>query len=238
MEDFDGALHDLVVANRILANEGVVDAFGHISIRQPDKPDRYIMSCSRSPELVVTDDLMEYTLDGDPFDQRDRPMYAERHIHGAVFEARPDVNAVVHNHSYDVIPFTVTGVPLRPMFHMASTLGAHVPVWDIRDKFGDTNLLVTNMETGRDLAGCLGDARVALMRGHGCVVGCGTVKEAVHLSIYLQLNARMQMQAMQMGDPKYLTPGEMALGEATYFGELSVGRSWEYWRARAGGDAI
>ena len=95
MVDFDGALHDLVVANRILANEGVVDAFGHISIRQPDNPDRYIMSCSRSPELVVTDDLMEYTLDGDPFDQRDRPMYAERHIHGAVFEARPDVNAVI-----------------------------------------------------------------------------------------------------------------------------------------------
>ena len=234
MDELIEALRDLVIANRILAFEGVVDAFGHVSIRHPANPERYIMSCSRSPELVALDDLMEYTIDGGPLDQRDRPMYAERHIHGAIFEARPDVNAVVHNHSSDIIPFGVTGVALRPLIHMASTFGTTVPVWDIRDNFGDTNLLVTDMETGRDLAGFLGDGRVALMRGHGCVVGCASVKEAVHLSIYLQLNARIQLQSMQLGDPVYLSPGEIALGDETFFGELSVTRSWAYWRHRAG----
>lgn len=233
MENLNDAMRDLVIANRILAHEGVVDAFGHVSIRHPDNPERYILACSRSPELVVMDDLMDYTIDGDPFDQRDRPMYAERHIHGSIFEARPDVNAVVHNHSHEVIPFGLTTTPLRPVIHMASTLGNNVPVWDIRDKFGDTNLLVTNMATGRDLASCLGDARVALMRGHGCVVGCGKLKEAVSLAIYLQLNARIQLQTMQIGDPVYLSPGEIALGDETYFGELAVTRSWEYWRSRA-----
>ncbi len=233
MENLNNAMHDLVVANRILAHEGVLDAFGHVSIRHPDNPERYILACSRSPELVAMDDLMDYTIDGDTLDQRDRPMYAERHIHGSIFEARPDVNAVVHNHSHEVIPFGLTTTPLRPVIHMASTLGDNVPVWDIRDKFGDTNLLVTNMESGRDLASCLGDARVALMRGHGCVVGCGTVKEAVNLAIYLQINARIQLQTMQLGDPVYLSPGEIALGDKTYFGELAVTRSWEYWSTRA-----
>lgn len=234
MDKLINALRDLVIANRILAFEGVVDAFGHISIRHPDNPERYIMSCSRSPGLVVMDDLMEYTLDGDPLDQHDRAMYAERHIHGSIFETRPDVNAVVHNHSHEIIPFGVTPTALRPLLHMASTMGKNVPVWDIRDNFGDTNLLVTNMDSGRDLASCLGDGRVALMRGHGCVVACGTVKEAVQLSIYLQVNARIQLQAMQLGDPVYLSPGEIALAEETYFGELAITRSWEYWSLRAG----
>ena len=145
-------MRNLVIANRILAKEGVVDAFGHISIRHPDNPDRYIMSCSRSPGIVTMDDLMEYTLDGDPIDQRDRPMYAERFIHGGVYEARPEVQAVVHNHSNAVIPFGVTGVKLRPMVHFGSTMGVDVPVWDIRRNFGDPTLLVLNMDHARDLA--------------------------------------------------------------------------------------
>ena len=189
MSTYDESLQELVTANRILAREGVVDAFGHVSVRHPDDPERYIMACSRAPGLVVRDDLMEYTLDGDPFDQRDRLMYAERHIHGAIYETRPDVHAVIHNHSLAVIPFGVTGVRLRPVIHVGSTMGTVVPVWDIREKFGDTSLLVLNMEQGRDLAGCFGDGRVALMRGHGCVVGCADVKAAVMVAAILRTAA-------------------------------------------------
>jgi len=159
---------------------------------------------------------------------------SELPLHLYIYRERRDVNAVVHNHSHEIIPFGVTPTALRPLLHMASTMGGNVPVWDIRDNFGDTNLLVTNMESGRDLASCLGDGRVALMRGHGCAVACGTVKEAVQLSIYLQVNARIQLQAMQLGDPVYLSPGEIARAEETYFGELAVARSWEYWSLRAG----
>ena len=153
MDNLHEIMRDLVFANRILAREGVVDAFGHVSVRHPQNPDRYIMACSRAPGLVVRDDLMEYTLDGDPFDQRDRLMYAERHIHGAIYESRPDVGAVIHNHSHAVIPFGVTGVKLQPVIHVASTMGGDIPVWDIRDNFGDTSLLVLDMTQGRDLAG-------------------------------------------------------------------------------------
>ena len=238
MEILDEVMRDLVIANRILSREGVVDAFGHVSVRHPQDPDRYIMACSRAPGLVVRDDLMEYTLDGDPFDQRDRLMYAERHIHGAIYEARADVGAVIHNHSHAVIPFGVTGVKLQPVIHVASTVGADIPVWDIRDNFGDTSLLVLDMAQGRDLAGCFGDGRVALMRGHGCVVGCGNVKEAVMVAIYLEVNAGIQMAAMGLGDPVYLSPGEIAAGDEKFLGELAITRGWEYWRLRAGCEGL
>lgn len=238
MDNLDEVMRDLVIANRILAREGVVDAFGHVSVRHPQNPDRYILACSRAPGLVVRDDLMEYTLDGDPFDQRDRLMYAERHIHGAIYQTRPDVGAVIHNHSHAVIPFGVTGVKLQPVIHVASTVGEDIPVWDIRDNFGDTSLLVLDMAQGRDLAGCFGDGRVALMRGHGCVVGCGNVKEAVMVAIYLEVNAGIQMDAMRLGDPVYLSPGEIAAGDERFFGELGISRSWEYWHLRAGCEGL
>ena len=160
MEALLRAMQELVVANRILATEGVCDAFGHASVRHPDNSDRYIMARSRSPGVITIDDLMEYTLDGEPIDQRDRAMYAERHIHGGVYEKRPDALAVIHNHSSAIIPFGVTGVALRPILHMGSVAGGDIPTWDIHDKFGDTHLLVTNMDQGRDLATCLGDRRV------------------------------------------------------------------------------
>lgn len=227
-------MRNLVIANRILAAEGVVDAFGHISVRHPDTPDRYIMACSRSPGIVTMDDLMEYTLDSDPIDQRGLPMYAERFIHGGIYAARPDAQAVVHNHSHAVIPFGVTGVKLRPMVHVGSTMGVDVPVWDIRKAFGDTTLLVLNNDHARDLARCLGDGRAALMRGHGCVVAGKTIKEAVMIAIYLEINARLQLQAMQIGEPIYLTPGEVKLAEGRFFGDLSIDRAWEYWRVKSG----
>jgi HCOMODA/2-hydroxy-3-carboxy-muconic semialdehyde decarboxylase len=234
MEKLLTAMQELVVANRILASEGICDAFGHASIRHPDNPDRYVMARSRSPGVITIEDLMEYTLDGDPIDQRGRAMYAERHIHGGVYETRPDAKAVIHNHSHAVIPFGVTGVPLRPVLHMGAAAGANLPVWDIRDRFGDTTLLVTNMEQGRDLARRLGDGRVALMRGHGCVVAARNIKEAVMIAVYLETNARLQLQCLQLGEPKYLSDGEVALGREQYVAELAISRAWEYWAIRAG----
>ncbi|MDP6174906.1 MAG: class II aldolase/adducin family protein, partial [Rhodospirillales bacterium] len=189
MPDTQSALQELVTCNRIVAQEEVVDAFGHVSVRDPLNPERYHLSRSLSPSLVTEADLMEFRLDGEPIDQQDRRMYAERAIHGSLYEARPDVNAVVHNHSLAVIPFGATNTPIRPIYHMATGIGQNVPIWDIRDNFGETNLLVVTMDQGRDLAKAVGDGRVALMRGHGCVVAGPNLQEAVIVSIYLQINA-------------------------------------------------
>ena len=234
MTDLDRQLQDLVTANRILAREEVVDAFGHVSIRHPERPDRYILSRSRAPELVDAPDLMEYTLEGEPLNQQGRAMYSERPIHGGVYEARPDVMAVVHNHSPAVLPFGVTGVPLRPMFHMAAVVGEPVPVWDIRDNFTNTGLLVTTMEQGRDLAARLGPNRAALMRGHGCVVVGSALKQAVMASVYLQANARLLLQSLPLGEVKYLSPNEIELMAQSLARPSSIARAWEYWAARAG----
>ena len=167
MTDLDSALGDLVVANRILANENVVDAYGHVSIRHPGDPERYFLSCSRSPELVSRADIMEFRLDGTALDSDTRSPYLERFIHGGVYERNPGVMAVVHSHAEDVLPYSITDEPLRPVIHSAGLMGAKVPVWDIADRFGDTSLLVVNMDQGRDLAGVLDAHRVVLMRGHG-----------------------------------------------------------------------
>jgi HCOMODA/2-hydroxy-3-carboxy-muconic semialdehyde decarboxylase len=234
MSDYITCLRDLVIANRILAHEGVVDAYGHVSIRHPDHPDRYFLSRSRAPELVETGDLMEFTLEGEPLDQQGRELYSERPIHGGVYEARPDVMAVVHNHSQPVVPFGVTGTPLRPMFHLAALIGGDIPVWDIRDNFGDTNMLVTTMPQGRDLAATLGPRRVALMRGHGCVVAGSSLKEAVMASVYLQVNARLLLESLKLGDVTYLSPGEIAAMSAGQVQPRTMARAWEYWAVRAG----
>ena len=234
MSDVLQAMRDVVVANRILAREGVVDAYGHVTVRHPDNPERYIMSCSRAPELVSLDDIMEFTLDGAPVDDSGRVPYAERFIHGAIYEQRPDVNSVVHNHSHAVIPFGVTGVKLRPIVHVGATIGTDIPVWDIRDGFGDTNLLVVNMDQGRDLADCLGGNRVALMRGHGCVVAGASHRQSVMTSVYLQVAAELQRVAMQMGEVTYLSDAEIEHCSATFASEISVNRAWQYLRHRAG----
>ena len=236
MSDADSQLEDLATANRILAREDVVDAYGHVSIRHPKNPDRYFLSRSRAPELVEAGDLMEYTLEGEPVDQRGRAMYSERPIHGGVYESRPEVMAVVHNHSQPVVPFGVTGTPLRPVFHLAAIIGDDIPVWDIRDNFGDTNLLVTTMEQGRNLAAALGPRRVALMRGHGCVVTGRSLKEAVMAAVYLQVNARLLLESLRLGDVKYLSPGEIAEMSESQVQPRTLARAWEYWAARAGRD--
>ena len=238
MSEFISNLRDLVIANRILAHEGVVDAFGHVSFRHPENPGHYFLSRSRAPELVTLDDIMEFTLEGEPIDQQERPMYAERPIHGALYEARPDIQAVVHNHSLTVVPFGVTGTPIRPLFHLSTVIGVQVPVWDIRDRFGDTNMLVITMDQGRDLAETVRNGRVALMRGHGCVVVGGSVKEAVMTSIYLQVNAQLLSESLRLGDVNYLSRGEVEKMSETQLRPLATDRAWEYWMMRAGCEEI
>jgi ribulose-5-phosphate 4-epimerase/fuculose-1-phosphate aldolase len=236
MVDLKPIIETLVVANRILAHEGVVDAYGHISVRHPENPAHYLLSRSRSPELVEPSDILEFSLDGHAVAGEGQPLYTERPIHGAIYEARPDVMAVVHNHSYEVIPFSVTQVPLRAIFHVGGRIGSHVPVWDIRDTFGDTNLLVVTMEQGRDLAACLGQNRCILMRGHGCSVADSSIQNAVITAIYLQVNARIQMDALRLGDVTYLSPGEIAARPAPEAEAAKLGRDrvWEYLRRCAG----
>jgi len=193
------AFRDVVIANRILAHEGVVDAYGHVSVRHPLDPTRYLLSRSRAPELVERGDIVEFDLGGKAVGGDTRAPYLERFIHGAIYEARAEVQAVVHAHAEAVLPFTVSTTPLRPVMHMASFIGAHIPVWDIRDNFGDTNLLVVNMAQGRDLARGLGAARVALMRGHGFVAAGRSLPEAIRIGVYMPVNARVLLGAMRLG---------------------------------------
>src|SRR3989442_5013957 len=166
MSDLDRMVRELVIANRILANEDVVDAYGQVSVRHPGDPGRYLLARSLAPELVERGDIVEFALDGTPILEETRALYLERFIHGAIYEARPDVIAVVHAHAEAVLPFTITQTPLRPVIHSGSFMGAEGPGWDIRDQFGDTNLLGTNMAQGRDLARCRGRHNVALVPGH------------------------------------------------------------------------
>jgi HCOMODA/2-hydroxy-3-carboxy-muconic semialdehyde decarboxylase len=232
MTKLESLLEELVTANRILAREGVVDSFGHVSARHPDNPQRFLLSRARAPERIEAADIMEFTLEGEPVDARSRVPYLERFIHGGIYEARPDVHAVVHNHSPSVIPFGVTDKKLKPLLHMCANIGHEVSTWDSHDKFGDTALLVENVDMGRDLARAIGSDRTILMRGHGATIVGANVRQAVFISIYLEVNAGLQMQAMAMGDIKFLTAGEVDK-VAARTGPYTINRAWENWCRRA-----
>lgn len=240
MSNIDALIHDLVSANRILAHEGIVDGFGHVSLRHPDDPGRFFLARARAPQNVVPEDILEFTLDGQCTKAGAPMSYIERYIHCAVFEARPDVKSVIHNHSKSLIPFGVTGNKLRPIMHDCATIGCEVPVWDCRTNFGDTDLLVRNMAMGRDLVKTLGNGTTALMRGHGCVIAERSLKRAVHTAIYMEHNAELQRHAMQMGgDITFLSPGEVAarfklMDELDNKPLAALDRAWEYWCQRAG----
>jgi ribulose-5-phosphate 4-epimerase/fuculose-1-phosphate aldolase len=229
-------ISDLVIANRALAHEGVLDGFGHVSVRHPDHPGRYFLPRARSPELIGIDDIVEFHLGGEPVTPLgDTPLYVERAIHGAIYAERPDVQAICHNHADSVIPFSVTGVPLRPMLHIAALIGERVPVWDIDEESGDaTDLLVRTAEQGRSLARALAGGRTALMRGHGSVVAAGSLPDVVITAVYLDRNAKLQFAAQQLGNVKFLSPREVAGSAEVHTKPSIVGRAWEYWRARAG----
>ena len=239
MDELERSIGDLVIANRILAKEDVVDAYGHVSIRHPQKPDRYLLSRSLSPEFVTRGDIIEFMLDGQPVNDS-RPPYLERFIHGAIYEARPDINAVIHSHAEDILPFSISKTPMCCVAPVASDMGAHVPVWDIAEKFGDeTNLLVINMAQGRDLARKLGSDSVVLMRGHGFSAAADGLLKLVRLSVYLPRNARVLLAAMRMGEFKALSEGELRTRNNFRAGSPEMQRGWEYWARRAGcGDLL
>jgi len=237
MSTLDIVLNDLVIANRILANEDIVDAYGHVSIRHPDNPDHFFLARSLAPEFITREDILEFDLEGRVVGSDKRAPYLERFIHGGIFEARPDVMAVVHAHAEDILPFGLTGAtPLRPVIHSGSFIGSNVPIWDIADTFGDTNLLVANAEQGRDLAKCLGKNNVALMRGHGFAAAARSLIEVVRMSVYLPRNARALQKAKVLGgDIKYLSQGEIDARNRGYSPySVETWRAWEYWANKAG----
>jgi ribulose-5-phosphate 4-epimerase/fuculose-1-phosphate aldolase len=235
-------INDLVIANRILANEDVVDAYGHVSLRHPDDSTRFFLARSLAPEFITPADIMEFTLDGTPVGKDSRAPYLERFIHGGIFEARPDVVAVVHAHAEDVLPFGLTnGTPLKPVIHSGSFIGSNVPIWDIADRFGDTNLLVANVEQGQDLAKTLAGNNVALMRGHGFAAAARSLIEVVRMSVYLPRNARALQKAKALGGyVKALRQGEIDARNRGYSPySVETWRAWHYWATKAGvGDMV
>jgi ribulose-5-phosphate 4-epimerase/fuculose-1-phosphate aldolase len=229
-------IEELALANRILAHEGVLDAFGHVSVRHPGDPGRYLLSRSRSPLLIEPADILEYTLDSNPVRPPKVHLYAERVIHGCIYQARPDVIAVCHHHAPAVMPFCIAGKPIEPVFHLGAAMGEHVPFWDQHDEFGDTNMLVVKPEEGRSLARSLGQHAAVLMNRHGATVVGGGLKELVSRSIFMCQNADYQLRALQLGAAQPLHRGEVKL--AGTLGALPnvVGRTWEYWSARLEAD--
>ena len=226
-------LLDLIAANRTLAALGIVDAFGHVSVRHDKDPNRFLMSGSRAPELVSHSDIIEYTLDAVPIDLNGRSQYSERYIHAEIYKARPDVFAVVHNHSPSVIPFGVSSVPIQPVYHMAGFIGEGIPIYDIREESGMTSMLVNDARKGSALATELGDRPAVLMRGHGVAVSGPSIPFAVGRSIYLEVNAAIQLQAIGLGGSvTYLDPAEaqavLDAGENRRYE-----RPWELWRRSA-----
>lgn len=225
-------MHDeLVIANRILAHERIVDAYGHVSVRHPEDPSVFILARALSPALVKVADLMEFDLSGEPRHGDDRVSYVERFIHAAVYAARPEVGAVVHSHAPALLPFTVGTIPLKPVIHVAGMIGPEVPKWDIADRFGETDLLVRTLEQGADLVRTMDSCSCALMRGHGAVVVGATLKEAVLRSIFLQANAATQLQAGMLGEYKTLSVAEAELSAQTHLKGAVLDRAWEFYAA-------
>jgi HCOMODA/2-hydroxy-3-carboxy-muconic semialdehyde decarboxylase len=231
-ESLSALREELALASRILAHEGVLDAFGHVSARHPTDPGRYLLSRSRSPALVEPADLLEYTLDSEPVKPPTALLFAERVIHGCIYQARPDVMAVCHHHAPAVMPFCIAGVPIEPVFHLGAAGGEHPPFWDQHDEFGDTNLLVMKEEEGQSLARALGQHNVVLMNRHGATVAGVNLKELVSRSIFMCQNAVYQLQAMALGTPATLHSGEVKLAGAISRMPTVVTRTWEYWSMR------
>jgi HCOMODA/2-hydroxy-3-carboxy-muconic semialdehyde decarboxylase len=228
-------LEELVAANHILVHQNVLDGFGHVSVRHPSDPKRYLMSRNIAPELVTASDILEFDLDSNPIEAKGQRVFLERFIHGEVYKARPDVQAVVHSHSPSVIPFGIATQALRPVFHMSGFLAVGVPTWEIREAVGGpSNMLVSSIALGKQLAATLGDRPVVLMRGHGNVIVGPNVKIAVYRAVYTEVNARLQLQAQALGAPlNFLTPEEGQLADATIMTQIE--RPWQLWRKQAAG---
>jgi ribulose-5-phosphate 4-epimerase/fuculose-1-phosphate aldolase len=224
--------YELALASRMLAHEGVLDAFGHVSLRHPTDPGRYLLPRSRSPQLIEPSDVLEFTLDSEPVKPPTEKLFAERVIHGCIYEARPDVMAVCHHHAAAVLPFAIAGVQIVPVFHLGAAAGEAMPFWDQQDEFGDTNLLVVKPEEGRSLARALGQHPAVLMTHHGATVVGKDVRELVSRSIFMCQNAQFQLQAHMLGKVVPLSSGETRLAGTINSMPNVVGRTWEYWTMR------
>jgi HCOMODA/2-hydroxy-3-carboxy-muconic semialdehyde decarboxylase len=226
----DEVVSNLVLANHILANEGVLDGFGHVSVRHPERPDHFLLSGSRAPELVGPQDILEYDSQSEPVAQEHGALYIERYIHGEIYRARPDVHAIAHHHAPGVMPFCIAGVPIVPVFQHGAMIGPEVPLWDSRDDFGDTNMLVANREQGASLARKLGGASLVLMRHHGATVVGSSLLETVFRSVTSCRNAEFLLAARSLGPVDGLTRGEIELAGKVPPGPIA--RAWEYWISR------
>jgi len=229
-----GLVDDLVAANRILSDQGVVDGFGHVSARHEADATRFLLARSMAPGLVTADDIMEFDLDGNALDPRGRTLYVERFIHSEIYKAHPEIKAIVHSHSPSIIPFGATSVPLRPIYHMSSFLGAGVPIFEIREAGGPaTDMLIRNPELGAALARKIGASAVVLMRGHGDVVVGTSVEQVVFRAIYTEINAKLEAEALRLGEGEvnFLNADEAARATAT--NNAVLGRAWELWKQRA-----
>ena len=232
MSKLDEARDLVARANRMIANEGVCDAFGHVTMRHPTDPNRYLMSRSRAPELVQPEDVHEFTLDSEIVKPIEARLYGERVIHGEIYKARPDVNAVCHHHAPSILPFCISGMELKPVYHLGATLGAEVPFWDSRDDFGDTTLIVAKPEEGASLARALGPHWIVLMRRHGATVAGVSLQELTFRTIYTARNAAMQIQAHGLGAVSPLTAKETSMAGEYNLRPGPVARAWEYWSVR------
>jgi len=229
----DRALIDkLVLANRILYRQGVVDGFGHVSVRHDQSSDHFLLARNMAPGLVRREDIVTFDLDGAALDAAGRRGYLERFIHAEVYRARPDVQSVVHSHSPNVIPFGVTGTPLQPVFHMSGFLAEGSALFEIRDVAGDTDMLISNASLGVGLAAALGSRSTVLMRGHGSTVVGASLEQAVYRAIYAEVNARLQTQARQLGEVTYLNAVEAA--KAAAINDTQLPRVWELWAREIG----
>ena len=232
MSRLDEAREQVARANRMIANEGVLDAFGHVTMRHPTDPGRYLMSYSRAPELVQAEDVLEFSLDSQIVKPVEMRLYGERVIHGEIYKARPDVNAVCHHHAPSILPFCISGMELKPVYHLGATLGAKVPFWDSRDDFGDTTLIVAKPEEGASLARALGPNWIVLMRRHGATVAGKSLEELTFRTIYTARNAAMQIQAHGLGHVSPLNANETELAGEYNLRPGPVARAWEYWSVR------
>jgi HCOMODA/2-hydroxy-3-carboxy-muconic semialdehyde decarboxylase len=228
-EDIGALLHQLIVTTRILANEEVLDAFGHVSVRHPGDPNRYFISRHRAPELVELSDLIEMNLDSEPVRPTEARLYSERVIHGEIYKARPDVNAVVHHHAHAMLPYAISGRDLVPVFHLGAVLGSKVPFWDQRDEFGDTNMLVVKPEEGASLARALGPHWTVLMRRHGATVAGTDLRQLAFRTVFGCHNAKLQSEAIAHGHVDSLSPGEQKITEAGQLRPMPIERAWDYW---------
>jgi ribulose-5-phosphate 4-epimerase/fuculose-1-phosphate aldolase len=226
-------LEDLAAASRILAAQNVVDAFGHVSLRHPSAPDRYLMAKSISPVRVLPGDIIEYDLDSNPVNANGRSSFLERYIHGEIFKARPEVMSVVHSHSPSVVPFGLVGVPMQAMFHNAGFIAAGVPVFDIAEKFGATDMLVGNIEKGVALIEVMGNHDIVLMRGHGSVACGPTLQTAVFRAVYTEVNARIQHYTMALGGGMPMAVLDAEEGRLADIVNQGAGmRAWDLWRSQ------